>query len=300
NAADRTNEVATSAMRDQQSAVRDLQHLVAAPDAGAVGRPIAPALPRLRASLVEAQLEWKQLTSRVEQAERTYQRAAQLTARGFGTPAELESTAFELTHAREERALAFGRRRGAWATELAMAEQRITELRRDVERGKTEHEAYVVTAPVAGTVEELSSLTVGSTVRAGDVVATISPDESLVAYALVPPRDIGRIVVGMPVRLLIEGYDVEVWGAAEGKVTSVSADYVTANDQTGFRVEVTPTTGVLHHPGGGAVMLRKGLRCQARFLVGRRRLVEMLRHRASEWLDPSYTGSTAGNPTSAP
>jgi HlyD family secretion protein len=171
--------------------------------------------------------------------------------------------------------------------ELAGAEQRLAELRRDVARESGLRAAHVLVAPVSGTVEELSPLSPGSSVRAGDPVATISPADSIVAEVLVPPRDVGWIRTGMGVRLIVEGYDVQEWGVADGVVTAVAADFALANDQPVFRVSVRPLRTTLRRPDGRTVTIRKGLRCQARFLIGRRRFARLLVHRAREWADPS-------------
>ena len=87
--------------------------------------------------------------------------------------------------------------------------------------------------------------------------------------------------------LIMDGYDVQEWGAADGVVTSVATDYTLAADQPVFRVRVRPMRATLRRPDGRTVALRKGLRCQARFLVGRRRITQLLLRRAGEWADPS-------------
>jgi HlyD family secretion protein len=291
-ATDRARDAANSALREQLALARDLRLMLA----GSVGAPhdaAALSLPRSRAAVREAAVEWQQLSIGVQRIEGTWDRLRQLALRGFAAPAELETAELELAQAREGRTLALERRRGAWSVELAGAEQRAAELRRDVSRESSAHAAHALVAPVAGTIEELSAVTPGSTVRAGDPVATVSPATSLVADVLVPPRDVGWIRTGMPVRLIVEGYDVQEWGAAEGIVSAVATDYTIANDQPVFRVSVRPLRTYLRRPDGRTVALRKGLRCQARFLVGRRRLTRLLLHRAREWADPSEPTTSA-------
>jgi multidrug resistance efflux pump len=283
---DRAREAVERSLTEQTAAEHDLR-LLAGP-AGPEGFPPGRlALPRLRASVDEARLEQRQLALEQERAARGRDRLQQLAARGFAAPAELDAAELELRYAEEVRALALGRRRAAWTVALSETEQRIAELRRDLARLQNDHAAFAVTAPVSGTLDELASLTPGSTVRAGDPVATISPDGSLMADVLVQARDVSNVRVGMQARLLIEGYDVQVWGAAAGTVVSVATDYTMSGEQPVFRVRVRPLGNSLRRPDGHAVPLKKGLRAQARLLTGRRRLIELLLHRAGEWIDPS-------------
>ena len=235
-------------------------------------------------------VEWKHATLEVARAERVRDRTAQLLERGFAMPAEVEAAEFDLQRAREERSLALERRRSSWTEDLADADQRIAELRRDVAALHTARAARYIVAPVSGTVEEITPLAHGSSVRAGDVVATISPDGSLVADALVAPRDVAYLRVGMPARLLVEGFDVQEWGAAEAVITSVAQDYALSEGHPVFRVLLRPVHTVLRRANGTTARLGKGLRCQVRFLLGERRVADLLRRRAREWFDPVAPG----------
>ena len=243
-------------------------------------------LPQSRAISSATYVEWRQGTVQIARAERVRDRAAQLMQRGFAVPAEVEATEFDLARAREERSLALERRRSSWAEELADAEQRIIDLKRDVSALEVTEAARYVTAPVSGTIEEITALTRGSVLRAGDPVATISPGGALIADALVAPRDVAYLRVGMPARLLIQGFDVQEWGGADAVVTSVARDYTLADGHPVFRVRMRPLRAELRRANGSMARLGKGLHCQARFLLGKKRIVDLMRRRTSEWLDP--------------
>jgi multidrug resistance efflux pump len=243
-------------------------------------------LERSRAAAATVMVEWRQASIQVMRAERVRDRLRELGKRGFAVPAEIESADFDVMRAIEERALTLERRRTTWAEELADAEQQQANLQRDVSARVREHATRVITAPVAGTVEEIMPLSRGGVMRAGDVIATISPEGALVADALVAPRDVAYLRPGMSARLLVEGYDVQEWGAADAIVTSVARDYILSDGHPVFRVRLHPLRPVLHRANGTAAPLGKGLRCQVRFLIGRRRIAELAGRRAREWLDP--------------
>jgi multidrug resistance efflux pump len=285
-ASGRAHDATIRALREQASAAHDLRLLLRVPTPDSL--PLRRLeLARLRASADEARIEQRQLALDVERTTSARDRLRLLAARGFAARVELDAAELGARHAAEARLLARERRRAEWATELAEAEQRSAELRRDLALTRSDRAAHAVTAPVTGTLDELAPLAPGSTVRAGDPVATISPDDALVADVLVSSRDVARLRIGMPVRLLVDGYDVQLWGSAAATVVSVATDYTMSGDQPVFRVRVRPLADSLRRPDGRAVPLKKGLRAQARFLTGRRRLTELLLHRVGEWIDPA-------------
>jgi HlyD family secretion protein len=201
-------------------------------------------------------------------------------------PAELEATELELQSGQQERSLALERRRASWAEGLAEAEQQIVDLQGVLATRNSDQSARYITAPLHGTIEELMPLSTGSVVRAGDAVITISPEGPIVADALVAPRDVGYLRAGMPARLLIDGYDVQEWGSADAVVSAVAQDYTLAGGHPAFRVRLQLLHGVLRRANGSVAPLGKGLRCQVRFLIGRKRITDIIRRRTSEWLDP--------------
>lgn len=283
----RSRDALRLAWRDQRDAAVDLEQLLAATRGDDSVRAGPYRLPRLAAAAAAANVEWRQESIRMRQATRARDRISQLEVRGFAARSELDDAQLELDHAVERRSLSGERRRAEWTTALAVARQRAVEIGRDLAREEELASERVVIAPVSGSVEELGAFSRGSTLRAGDAVAVISPDSALEADVLVSPRDIGHIRPGMSVRLLVEGYDVQEWGAASGVVTTVAADYTLERDVPVFHVRVRPSDGSLRRADGRTAVLRKGVRCQARFLVGRRRIKDLVLHRAREWADPT-------------
>ena len=238
-----------------------------------------------RTAMEAAVLEWRQASIQVQRVERTRDRLAELARRGFAVPSELESAEFDVQRAQEDRALAFKRRRAAWTDELMQADQQVDNLERDLMTRASDQALRHVIAPVGGTVEAVMALSRGSTVRAGDAVAMISPEGDLVADVFVPPRDVVFLHAGMPARLLVEGYDVQEWGVLDAVVTWVAGDYTLDDGHPVFRVRVRPISTVLRRANGAMARVRKGLKCQVRFTLGSERLARLLRGRTRSWLD---------------
>lgn len=86
-------------------------------------------------------------------------------------------------------------------------------------------EQRTVRAPISGTVAEVSPLTVGSIVTAGDRLATIVPDGDVRVVAFFPPSAaLGRIAAGQQARVKLEAFPWTQFGAAPAVVTSVASE----------------------------------------------------------------------------
>ena len=110
----------------------------------AIGLSLAQTRAIARATL----MEWAQGSGQIVRAERAQDRLSQLAQRGFGAPADLEAAEFEVAHAREERAFALERRRSDWAEQIALADQQIVDLERDLATRRSDQAArYIADAP---------------------------------------------------------------------------------------------------------------------------------------------------------
>jgi membrane fusion protein len=109
--------------------------------------------------------------------------------------------------------------------ELAAAEQRMAEI-----NGRR---AYVLRAPAAGRVSTMQA-TVGQYADPRRLQMEIVPTNSVLeAQLLVPPRAIGFVESGQPVRILYEAFPYQQFGSYRGHVTNVSQTIVTGNDASG-------------------------------------------------------------------
>lgn len=153
-----------------------------------------------------------------------------------------------------------------------------------------ERTSFTVEAPVAGTVLGLAGLAEGAWVAAGQALGVVSPDDELRFEAAVPPQRIGFIRPGQGVRLAIDTYAATTWGTLGGRVLEVSADLQAApNGSMSYRVLIAPEATALRRPDGTLAPLRKGMAAQARFVVARRSLLQLLHEETSAWLDPRQT-----------
>lgn len=83
----------------------------------------------------------------------------------------------------------------------------------------------VVRAPIGGTLAEVSSLKVGSLVRAGDRLCTIVPEGILKVVALFQPAvSLGRVRDGQQARVRLDGFPWTQYGAATAVVSQVAGE----------------------------------------------------------------------------
>ena len=134
-----------------------------------------------------------------------------------------------------------------------------------------------LTAPAAGTVQQLQVHTVGAVLRPADPLLVIVPDGStLVVDAMVMNRDAGFVHEGQDVRVKLEAFPFTRYGVVQGRLTFMSHDAI-QDENLGL---VFPTRVELQqfsiNVNGHATPLTAGLAATAEIKTGRRRIIEFL------------------------
>ena len=270
---------------EKQRALADLE-LLTRP-----GAPLAADLSRFQTSnyrqeYVQLADELRENRVRREKARKDLDRARELHARSFATAAEVDEKQFQFDQAEAEGALTGERYRAKWQASLASLRLELKELVSRRRQLDEERALHTLTAPVAGTVEEISGVSPGSFVRAGERLAVISPASRLVAEVYVTPRDIGLIRPGAPVRLLVDAFNYHDWGFVAGRVAEISGDFVLVGSQPMFKVKCAMDRDRLALRNGFTGHLKKGMTLRARFIVAERSLFQLLYDDVDDWLNP--------------
>jgi HlyD family secretion protein len=124
-------------------------------------------------------------------------------------------------------------------------------------------------------------------VQSGEDLGTISPDSSLLVECYVRPSDMGLIKTNQAVVMQIDALNYREWGLAQGRVIDISNDFALAKEQPVFKVKVQLQTASLKLKTGYVATLKKGMTLQARFVITRRTLAQLLFDKVEDWLDPS-------------
>ncbi|HET9983055.1 MAG TPA: HlyD family efflux transporter periplasmic adaptor subunit [Longimicrobiales bacterium] len=283
-----------------RGAVADLEVLTGSDTEGPAVTAARLRLRAYRRAYAESRAALRAESTTVSQAAADAERVSRLAAAELAAPAELEARRSALAEASARRALVAERYRAGWSADLVGVRRELADRLADLAAADQEAELYRVRAPADGTVEELAPLAAGSVVAAGQRLAVVSPDTTLVAEVLVSPRDVGLLRPGMAVRLLVDAFNYRDWGELAGRITAIGGDAALADGKPVFRVRCALAADHLRLANGVVGRLRKGMTLQARFLVARRTLLQLLRDRASDWLDPDAAPSASAAASSEP
>jgi HlyD family secretion protein len=200
---------------------------------------------------------------------------------------EFENFQFELKKAEDARAQLKETQRSQWQSELKTLQEEKNELESQLVRIQKEKALLTITAPVSGTLQNLTGVYVGSNVFANQELGQISPDTSMLVIAYVQPNDIGFIKKDMNVRLQVDAFNYNQWGMATGKVIAVPQDIKLIDNKPVFEVRCSLNKDFLQLKSGYKGYLKKGMTLQARFIVTERSLWQLLYDKVDDWVNPN-------------
>ncbi|MEQ5788763.1 HlyD family efflux transporter periplasmic adaptor subunit [Erythrobacter sp. NFXS35] len=151
--------------------------------------------------------------------------------------------------------------------ELATAEQSLAQRRQALEHT----ELY---APTDGVVVNVSYTTIGAVLQPGDEVLQIVPTrDDLIVEARIPPSEIASVRKGQEASVKFDAYDSSIYGAADGKVTYVSADTLTEDTEDGpvsyYAAYVEVNTGPMRpREAGEIIQIQPGMTATAEIKTG--------------------------------
>lgn len=147
------------------------------------------------------------------------------------------------------------------------------------ERSKTEQRSRLtqLSAPVAGTVQQVAVHTEGGVVTPAQVLMVIVPrDAEVTAEVVIDNKDIGFVNAGQAAAIKLETFPFTRYGTVAATVRSVTADAV-SDEKKGA---IFPATLTLNQAGididGKRIALSPGMNLTAEIKTGTRRVIEYL------------------------
>lgn len=204
---------------------------------------------------------------------------------------EFEKAQLDADLANNELRILEEQQRKTWEIEAQNTHQSILDLKAQFNLLQRQRRDYAIYAPCGGMLVQTTGLQAGSYIMAGQQLAFISTQDSLLAEVYIPTKQIGYIQKGMKVRLLIDAYNFHEWGAIEGIVQSVPIEVKVINDVAVFVTPVRLSQKELSLKNGYLGQLKKGMSLSARFFLQRRSLLALLYDKAEDWLDPRKTST---------
>ncbi|WP_254411584.1 HlyD family secretion protein [Dyadobacter diqingensis] len=200
---------------------------------------------------------------------------------------EFDSKDFEHTQLVAQYESAFRQQMGQWQSDLSSQRENLQQLYAEEKQLAEQQKNYVVNAPVAGTMQQISGKYTGSFIQAGESLGIISPDDSLIiAECYVSPQDIGLIKKGQHVLFRMDAFNYNEWGMVNGKVEDIARDFTIMQDRPVFKVKCSLDRKKLQLKNGYQVALTKGLSLRAEFVITKRSLYQLIYDKADDWLNP--------------
>lgn len=185
---------------------------------------------------------------------------------------EIEAT---IAEARQQQETVLADARHANLNRLNEGRQRAALLEQDLIKARQSERLTRLTAPVAGTVQQLAVRTVGGVVTEAQLLMLIVPEEyALEIEAFLENKDVGFVTSGQVAEVKIETFPYTKYGIVPGTVTSVSEDAI--NDEKrglvySMRVSLARATIAVN---GSEIRLAPGMAVTAEIKTGRRRVIE--------------------------
>jgi len=180
-----------------------------------------------------------------------------------------------------------------WQTELSRLKYQIGQTRSEISRTENELSHCEIIAPVSGQIDQIAGIYNGSVIHAGQELAIITPDTSLIGEIYVTPDDIGLIKPEQEVILIIDAFDYMDLGVIHGHIGDIPDDFVLINNQPVFRVRCIPGQDFLCLKNGVKGQLKKGMTLKARCIVTTSSVAHLIAGRLERILNPAYSSESS-------
>ena len=134
---------------------------------------------------------------------------------------------------------------------------------------------------------EFDGIFEGSTIQAGSVIGILSPESGLIGEFFVPSKHIAFLDIGQKVHIHLDAFSAREWGYVTGEIFEISSDFVIQDNQPVYRIKCELDQTLVRLKNGFSSEIRKGMTFQARCLLRRRTLFQLLGDKAGNWLNPA-------------
>lgn len=181
----------------------------------------------------------------------------------------------QLTDAKNQRAALMAETRKTAFDDLTAGNKIAAEAHQDAYRAASHSQLLKITAPVDGTIQQLTVHTVGGVAPAAQPLMLIVPqDNNVEVDATLENKDIGFVEEGQATEVKIDTFPYTKYGTVTGQVSHVSRDAI-EDEKRGliYAVKITLDKSVIAVDGHD-VPLTAGLSVQADIKTGTRRVIE--------------------------
>ena len=229
-----------------------------------------------------------ELETSLDQAEKEYLRNKSLFEKKVIAEEEYDKYLYRYKSQQNELASLIENQMSTWQANLNALRNSHSEMHTSLKQEIKDKEMYFVKSPVSGTLDQFSGIYRGSSIRAGESLAVISPDSTLYFEVYVTPRNIGYLSLGMPVIVQVESFNYNEWGTVGGTVKDISSDFMTDKQgHSSYKVKCGMDRDYLQLKNGRTCKLKKGMTVSAHFMITRRSLFDLLYQKMDDWVNPA-------------
>lgn len=159
----------------------------------------------------------------------------------------------------------------------AQAQLRAGQLQEEGTKARQRQELTRLTAPVAGTVQQLAVHTAGGVVTPAQALMVIVPDKAeVVAEIVIENKDIGFLAVGQPVAVKVSSFPFTRYGTIPARLISIDSD-ATLDQERGnvFSATICMERNEIM-VDGKVIPLKPGMNVIAEVFTGKRRIIDFL------------------------
>lgn len=187
---------------------------------------------------------------------------------------EAQSTLLEAT---QSKAAYIAETRRALNDRNAVATSKVQQLTQDESKANQRERLTQLTAPVAGTIQQLAVHSVGGVVTPAQPLMIVVPDSiSVTAEISIANLDIGFVNAGQQAEVKLETFPYTKYGTVKAKVDRVTADAVTDEKKGSYYPAMLTLAAKDINIDGKRVPISPGMNITAEIKTGQRRVIEYL------------------------
>jgi len=225
--------------------------------------------------------------NRYQKAEADLERNKTLHDGQFISDSEFENVQFTYNTEKENLEQIFNSEISRWNTDLSERRTLSATLDAEFEDCLEQMKNRIVLSPVNGEIISSSEIQPGAIVSVNQLITQISPEGNLVATCFVKPGDVGLVNEGQSVLLQVDAFNYNQWGLLRAEIADISDDIITDNSSSAyFRVTCNPDRTFLSLKNGMSVSVKKGMSLNARIIINRRSLFNLLFDKVDKWINP--------------
>ncbi len=181
----------------------------------------------------------------------------------------------QLRDATDQRTALIEETRRTAMDQLTEGEKNAAESNQDALRSGAHSKLLRLTAPVDGTVQQLTMHTVGGVVEAAKPIMLIVPNEKAVEVeAFMENKDVGFVIEGQPAQVKVDTYEYTKYGTISGQVIHVSRDAIDDEKKGLIYSTIIKLNQNSMDIDGRRMPLTAGMSANVEIKTGERRIIE--------------------------